>query len=184
MKIKILKATGPISLRQLSMVSLVTAALITTAGCNPGAIPSVIFPAKEKAPAVEPEPETPQSQFVTVNLFARDSINRDPDGVASPVRVRVFLTDDAAALANISFEQMFEFGDQGIGIKPVAVKTMRPGSLESVNLEVTPEHTTLAVGVAYRDIGRVEWLEKIDTTNLQTPVLNFILSEYSIKYEQ
>ncbi|MEM7257308.1 MAG: type VI secretion system lipoprotein TssJ, partial [Pseudomonadota bacterium] len=127
--------------------------------CNPKAIPTVIFPAKPEVP--EPAPVVAIPGSATVNIFARDIVNPAPDGTASPVQVRIFLTDDAAVFDDVSFEQVFEFEGQSFDLAPKLTSMLTPGSLDSVVFDLEPEESTIAIAVAFRDIGRTEWLKLV-----------------------
>ena len=152
------------------------------AGCNPKAIPTVIFPAKpeQKAEVVKP-PAAPGNAIV--NIFARDIINPSPDGSPSPVQVRVFVTDDQAPFDDVTFEQVFEFNGQRFDLKPKFTGTLKPGSVDSVAFELLPEQSIIAIAVAFRDIGRTEWLKLVRIDSSKSTSINFILSEFTVEHE-
>ncbi len=165
---------------------MLASALMLTA-CNPKAIPTVIFPAKPEAPALPPPPApvvvVPDPVTATVNVFARDIVNPDPDGNASPTQIRVYLVPDSTVFEGASFEQVFEFDGMTFDVKPKLIKTLRPGSLASVEFNVPPEQTIIAIAVAFRDIGRTEWLSQVKIDNSKSVSLNFVLSDFSVTYE-
>lgn len=153
-------------------------------GCNPKAIPTVIFPAKpETAPEpVIPEPPPAPGKLI-VNIFARDIVNPAPDGTASPVQVRVYLTDDAAVFDDVSFEQVFEFDDSKFDLKPKLTRIIAPGNISSEAFELTPELSTIAMAVAFRNIGRTEWLKLVRIDSSKSTSINFVLSDFTVKHE-
>lgn len=163
-------------------VSAIILAGLFVSGCNPKAIPTVIFPAKPEAPEA-PKVEPPKSVPASVNLLIRDNINPDTDGNVSPVQVRIFLSDDPEAFKRPTFEQIFEFSSEQFSIKPTSVRTVRSGTVESVELEIEPEHEVLAVAVGYRDISKAKWLEAVNLDIIKSSTFNFILSGDKIDYQ-
>jgi len=152
--------------------------------CNPKAIPTVIFPAKphtDKTPA----PQTPAKIIgsATVNIFARDILNPAPDGTVSPVQVRVYLSEDDAIFDGVSFEKVFEFEGQTFDLKPKLTRTIQPGSLASVKLELANDETIIAIAVAFRDIGRTEWLKLVRIDSSKSTSISFVLSDFTVKHE-
>ena len=150
-------------------------------GCNPKAIPTVIFPAKPEA-AEPTKPESPKSVPASVNLLVSDNINQDSDGNVSPVQVRIFLTEDSEAFKRPAFEQIFEFSGEQFNTKPQSIRTVRAGSVESIELDIEADHEVLAVAVGFRDISKAKWLETVNLDVIKSSSFNFILSGDNIDY--
>lgn len=157
--------------------------MLLLTGCNPKAIPTVIFPAKPEEPAAPPPVVAPTPGTATVNVFARDILNPAPNGSASPVQVRVFLTDDANIFDGVSFEQVFEFEGQTFDLKPRFTKTIQPGTLASARFDLTSNESIIAIAVAFRDIGRTEWLKLVRIDSTKSSSISFILSDFTVESE-
>ena len=168
--------------RKWQVTAVAFLAVLFISGCNPKAIPTVIFPAKPEAPE-PPKPEPPKSVPASVNLLVRDNINPDTDGKVSPVQVRIFLADDSEAFKRPVFEQIFEFSGEQFNVKPLAVRTVRSGSVESIKLEIEPAHEVLAVAVGFRDISKAKWIEAVNLDIIKSSSFNFILSDNKIDYQ-
>lgn len=171
---------------RLCAISLVTAALL---GCNPRAIPTVIFPAKPEpapepaatAPAAEPPaPAAPQTISKTITIRLTADTNPDRAGQPSPLQVRVFLHSDAATIESASFEELFEFGNRTAISQPLFVRIIQPGSQLSFDIDIQPQHKVLAVAAAYREIGKAKWLQTVAVDRLADDSQEFVLSQYSV----
>ena len=156
-------------------VGIAMALMLT--GCNPKAIPTVIFPAKNEDKVIAPAP-------LGINLLIRENINPDAYGNVSPAQVRVFLTEDKEEFSLATFEQVFEFDNQSLGVKPTTIKTVRSGTVESFEVQKKPEHRLLAVAVGYRDISRSKWIETVELNTHQATTINFIVSSDSISHQR
>ena len=129
-------------------------------------------------------PEAPKVHTATINIFARDIVNPDQEGVASPVQVRVYLSDEIASFDGVSFEQLFGYDGNEFPIKPTVVQTISPGSVMSVDIEISSQLQAIAVAAAFQDIGRSSWLEVFKLKNSKPTNLNFILTDFDIKHEK
>lgn len=166
---------------QIAAYFAVISMVILLAGCNPKAIPTVIFPAK---PVVTPKLTKNVPSIATINIFAKDIVNPDADGVASPVQVRVYVTDDQTIFEGISFEQAFEFDSSTFGLKPKLIKTLQPDSMVTVDIEIPEKPSIVAVAAAFHDIGKTEWLSQFVVEKNQSQTISFILSDGAVTNEQ
>lgn len=99
------------------------------------------------------------------------------------MQVRVYLTDDEAIFDGISFEKVFEFEGQTFDLKPKLTRTIQPGSLASIKLELANDETIIAIAVAFRDIGRTEWLKLVRIDSTKSTSISFVLSDFTVKHE-
>lgn len=105
-----------------------------------------------------PKPE-PDPTIVQLDLLADSSANADANGRGTPVVVRYYLLQSAAAFDGADFFSLFERDEALLGTATTRREqvTLIPGQKYTNELRPQGEANFLGVFVAYRDVNRTRW---------------------------
>lgn len=103
----------------------------------------------------------PAAQGATIDLIAVASplINPGPDGVPSPVVMRIYQLNGETNFANGSFRQLWEEDEKTLGTTMLA-KTeiyLTPGGVQRIKANLIEGTTIVAVVVGYRSFEDAKW---------------------------
>ncbi len=105
---------------------------------------------------IKPAPTAASIDLISV---ASPLVNPGPDGVPSPVVMRVYQLNGETAFANASFRQLWEEDEKTLGPTMLG-KTelyLAPGGMERIKTELKEGTTIVAVVVGYRNFELAKW---------------------------
>ncbi len=139
-------------------------------------------PPPELIPAEIPLSEQP----MTVNIYIKAANDLNPDSTSrpSPARARIFVGDSTTDLMPLPIEEVFEFGDFSLDLKPVSSLTLSPGSVETVSLSSFKSNSKLTIAVAYRDAYNAQWIQSVDLAVNDVVNVNATLSSSAVTLQQ
>lgn len=115
---------------------------------------------KEKPPPkeieIKPAPAAASIDFIAV---ASPLVNPSPEGLPSPVVMRVYQLNGETAFANASFRQLWEEDEKALGPTMLG-KTelyLAPGGVERIKANLIEGATIVAVVVGYRNFEEAKW---------------------------
>lgn len=111
-------------------------------------------PAKEIE--IKPAPAAAGIDFIAM---ASPLVNPLPDGVPSPVVVRLYQLNGETAFANANFRQLWEEDEKTLGPTMLgkAELLLAPGGIERVKAELVEGTTIVAVVVGFRSYEDAKW---------------------------
>lgn len=149
----------------LSQASVLAAALLlSSCGMVNGFLQGVGLASKPPEIPIAPIeiPLSEQPMNVVLELTIDDDINPDVSNRPSPARARVFLSDSNIDLMSLPLEEIFEYGDNTLDLKPSASLTVRPGSTNKLVLDTVKTNNKITVAVAFRDPYSTQWIQNFD----------------------
>lgn len=125
-----------------SLVAAAAVSLLGLAGCG------------GQPPKPEPDPT-----IVQLDLLADPSANADARGRGTPVVVRYYLLQSAAAFEGADFFSLFERDEALLASAKVQREqvTLTPGQKYTTELRPRENANFLGVFVAYREVNRTRW---------------------------
>ena len=117
-----------------------------------------------------------------LSIAASQDINPNPQGVASPVSVRVYQLTLPQAFQNADFFQLYRddaatLGSAMLGRDEVVVA---PGQKLQVTESMKPDARYIGVLVAYRDIDRANWRASASVPSNQTTMFEVKLDKLKV----
>jgi type VI secretion system protein VasD len=126
-----------------------------------------------EAPAPSPPPP-PKPTSVVAKVSAKQDVNPDTVGRASPVQVRVYELSDDSAFVTASFLAMYQDDQAVLGqaMQDRQEFMLSPGQSLTMRRTMKPEAKFLAVFAAFQDYDHASWrsfteIPRSETTNLQ-----------------
>jgi type VI secretion system protein VasD len=101
----------------------------------------------------------PEPTVLKAQLLAGPEVNPTPEGLASPVVVRVYILRNAGAFEGADFFSLYD-RDQAVLKDDLMGKEefqMLPGGVRRLNKKVPPEARFIGVLAAFRDVDHATW---------------------------
>lgn len=104
-------------------------------------------------------PAQPEQMKLDLSIEAKDTLNPDDKGRASPVLVRLYELKTASTFENADYYAL-ESTDRTMLVPDLLARDefiLRPGEFRDVERKLNPDTQVLGLLVGYRELGRATW---------------------------
>ncbi|WP_112184510.1 type VI secretion system lipoprotein TssJ [Ralstonia sp. GX3-BWBA] len=104
-------------------------------------------------------PAQPEQMKLDLAIEAKDSLNPDDKGRASPVLVRLYELKTASTFENADYYAL-ESTDRTMLVSDLLARDefiLRPGEFRDIERKLNPDTQALGLLVGYRDLGKATW---------------------------